>query len=191
LDRGLPQESRLLKEDLHSGMRPLQCTPHQLMVAQRQGPRRGVQGPSVMRLRSFGGAAEILELRAPEVLALRVEGPWPPTSLTTSTWPLDMAPIRRYLRITKYSVLEVRIYLENPAHSETWLLRRNDPALPRLIESVRPLVLPKLREENERARGNKKSKKNIKDVVIRGGFACEWGGGFGSTTVLNADASLR
>ena len=25
-----------------------------------------------------------------------------------------MAPIRRYLRITKYSVLEVRIYLDNP-----------------------------------------------------------------------------
>ncbi len=25
-----------------------------------------------------------------------------------------MAPIRRYLRITKYSVLECRIYLDNP-----------------------------------------------------------------------------
>lgn len=78
-----------------------------------------------------------------------------------------MAPIRRYLRITKYSVLEVRIYLENPANAESWLLRRNDPALPRIIDAVRPLVLPKLREENERAKGKGK-KKGVKDVVVQG-----------------------
>ncbi|KAJ4286060.1 hypothetical protein N0V90_013407 [Kalmusia sp. IMI 367209] len=61
-----------------------------------------------------------------------------------------MAPIRRYLRITKHSVLEVRIYL-----------------------AVRPLVLPKLREENERASGRsrgKAKKKGVKDVVVEDDF---------------------
>ncbi|KAL1612982.1 hypothetical protein SLS60_001213 [Paraconiothyrium brasiliense] len=75
-----------------------------------------------------------------------------------------MAPIRRYLRITKHSVLEVRIYL-------TWLLRRDNPALPRVIQAVRPLVLPKLREENERSAGRgrgKAKKKGVKDVVAEG-----------------------
>ncbi|KAK3341790.1 hypothetical protein B0T25DRAFT_594217 [Lasiosphaeria hispida] len=82
-----------------------------------------------------------------------------------------MAPIRRYLRITKYSVLEVRIYLDNPALAQTWLLNPRDPVLPRVIERVRPLVLPKLREEQERQRSRKKSKKrSIKDVVIEDDF---------------------
>lgn len=78
-----------------------------------------------------------------------------------------MAPIRRYLRITKYSVLECRIYLDNPALAESWLLNSRNPILPRVIESVRPLVLPKLREERER---NKKGgkKKGVKDVVVEG-----------------------
>ncbi|KAL9095899.1 MAG: hypothetical protein Q9165_001896 [Trypethelium subeluteriae] len=77
-----------------------------------------------------------------------------------------MAPIRRYLRITRYSVLEVRIYLDNPALAQTWLLNSRDPVLPRVIESVRPLVLPKLREESERAKGKGKGKKKgVKDVV--------------------------
>ena len=79
-----------------------------------------------------------------------------------------MAPIRRYLRITKYSVLEVRIYLETPSLAETWLLRQPDPALPRIIEAVRPLVLPKLREENERSKGKGKTKKGVRDVVSQG-----------------------
>ncbi len=78
-----------------------------------------------------------------------------------------MAPIRRYLRITKYSVLECRIYLENPLLAETWLLNPRNPILPRVIESVRPLVLPKLREENERSR-KKGKKKGVKDVVVEG-----------------------
>jgi hypothetical protein len=84
-----------------------------------------------------------------------------------------MAPLRRYLRITKHSVLEVRIYLDRPADAEAWLLRRNDPALPRVIQAIRPFVLPKLREENERARGRggtKAKKKGVKDVVIEGKF---------------------
>lgn len=41
--------------------------------------------------------------------------------------------------------------------------------LPRVIESVRPLVLPKLREERDRERSNRKNKKrSIKDVVTEG-----------------------
>ncbi|KAK4241837.1 hypothetical protein C8A03DRAFT_30005 [Achaetomium macrosporum] len=82
-----------------------------------------------------------------------------------------MAPIRRYLRITKYSVLECRIYLDNPALTQSWLLNPRDPILPKVIESVRPLVLPKLREEKERERSKKKNKKrSIKDVVVEDDF---------------------
>ncbi|KAK3393831.1 hypothetical protein B0H63DRAFT_29594 [Podospora didyma] len=82
-----------------------------------------------------------------------------------------MAPIRRYLRISKYSVLECRIYLDNPALAQSWLLNPRDPVLPRVIASVRPLVLPKLREERERERSRKKSKKRaIKDVVVEDDF---------------------
>lgn len=82
-----------------------------------------------------------------------------------------MAPIRRYLRITKHSVLEVRIYLDRPADAEAWLLKRGDPALPRVIQAIQPLVLPKLREENERGKGRggaKARKKGVKDVVVQG-----------------------
>ncbi|KAI6799850.1 hypothetical protein KC332_g15759 [Hortaea werneckii] len=81
-----------------------------------------------------------------------------------------MSPIRRYLRITKYSVLEVRIYLDKPSDAP-WLLSSRDPVLPRIIEEVRPKVLPKLREENENSK-RKGSKKNrgIKDVVSQDDF---------------------
>lgn len=80
-----------------------------------------------------------------------------------------MAPIRRYLRITRYSVLECRIYLDNPGLVDSWFLDSRNPVLPRVIESVRPLILPKLREENERAKGRgKKTVKGIKDVVTEG-----------------------
>ncbi|KAI0384256.1 hypothetical protein F5Y04DRAFT_239040 [Hypomontagnella monticulosa] len=81
-----------------------------------------------------------------------------------------MAPIRRYLRITKYSVLECRIYLDNPALAHSWLLNPRNPVLPRVIESVRPLVLPKLREERERSRKRSTKKKGIKDVVVEDDF---------------------
>ncbi|TVY80400.1 hypothetical protein LSUE1_G006306 [Lachnellula suecica] len=81
-----------------------------------------------------------------------------------------MAPIRRYLRITKYSVLECRIYVDNPALAESWLLNSRNPVLPRVIESVRPLVLPKLREENERSRGKGGKKKGVKDIVVEEDF---------------------
>lgn len=79
-----------------------------------------------------------------------------------------MAPIRRYLRISKYSVLECRIYLDNPSDSR-WLLNPQDPILPRVFEVIRPLVLPKLREENERRWLRKKSKAT-KDVIAEGNF---------------------
>lgn len=81
-----------------------------------------------------------------------------------------MAPIRRYLRITQRSVLECRIYLDNPADAQRWLLNPRNPVLPRVIESVKPLVLPKLREETERRKGKGKGKKNkgVKDVVVEG-----------------------
>lgn len=83
-----------------------------------------------------------------------------------------MAPVRRYLRITKYSVLEIRVYLENPGLVNTWLLRSNEPVLPRIVEAIRPLVLPKLREENERAKTKTKSKSKqaIKDVIEQGQY---------------------
>ncbi|CZT44784.1 uncharacterized protein RSE6_05013 [Rhynchosporium secalis] len=81
-----------------------------------------------------------------------------------------MAPIRRYLRITKFSVLECRIYVDNPALAESWLLNSRNPILPRVIESVRPLVLPKLREENERSKGKGSKRKGVKDVVVEEDF---------------------
>jgi hypothetical protein len=81
-----------------------------------------------------------------------------------------MPPIRRYLRITKYSVLECRIYVENPALAESWLLNSRNPILPRVFESIRPLVLPKLREENERSKGKGGKKKSVKDVIVEGMF---------------------
>lgn len=74
---------------------------------------------------------------------------------------------RRYLRITKYSVLEVRIYLDNPALS-SWL----EHVLPKIIAAIRPYVLPKLREENERLNPKNKGKKKrgVKDVVRQDEF---------------------
>jgi hypothetical protein len=87
-----------------------------------------------------------------------------------------MAPKRRYLRNTKNSVLECRIYLDNPALAESWLLNPRNPMLPRVIESVRPLVLPKLLEEKERSAAKRgKKKKNVKDMVVEGmrARACE------------------
>ncbi|KAL4869273.1 hypothetical protein BDV12DRAFT_85826 [Aspergillus spectabilis] len=79
-----------------------------------------------------------------------------------------MAPIRRYLRISKFSVLECRIYLEDPSDTR-WLLDSRDPVLPRIFASIRPLVHPKLREENERLLARKKGKP-VKDVIAEEDF---------------------
>ena len=40
--------------------------------------------------------------------------------------------------------------------------------MPKVIESIRPLVLPKLREEKERIMKKKSKKKAIKDVIVSG-----------------------
>lgn len=78
-----------------------------------------------------------------------------------------------YLRVSKYTVLETRIHLENPALLTSWFLHPRDPVLPKVIEAVRGLVLPKLREETERVmRGGARSKKGraVKDIVTGGKF---------------------
>lgn len=79
-----------------------------------------------------------------------------------------MAPIRRYLRISKYSVIECRIYPEKPSDAR-WLLDSRTPGLPRVFAAIRPLVLPRLREENERLWMRKKAKP-VKDVVSEDDF---------------------
>ncbi|KAA8647375.1 hypothetical protein EYZ11_001617 [Aspergillus tanneri] len=79
-----------------------------------------------------------------------------------------MAPIRRYLRISKYTVLECRIYLDNPSDAR-WLLDSRNPVLPRIFTAIRPLVLPKLREENERLIARKKGHP-VKDVITEEDF---------------------
>ncbi|ELR03518.1 hypothetical protein GMDG_01269 [Pseudogymnoascus destructans 20631-21] len=66
----------------------------------------------------------------------------------THNHPATMAPLRRYLRITPSSVLEVRIY---PSPPGAWLLSTRS-LLTRVLAAVRPLILPKLREENERVK---------------------------------------
>lgn len=79
-----------------------------------------------------------------------------------------MPPLRRYLRISRYSVLEVRVYLDTPADLHRWLIREPSPALPRIISAVRPLVLPKLQEENAQAKKGKR--KGWKDTVVEEDF---------------------
>ncbi|KAI9037930.1 uncharacterized protein KD926_011453 [Aspergillus affinis] len=79
-----------------------------------------------------------------------------------------MAPIRRYLRISKYTILECRIYLDNPSDTR-WLLDSRDPVLPRIFAAIRPLVVPKLREENERLILRKKGHP-VKDVIAEDEF---------------------
>lgn len=86
-----------------------------------------------------------------------------------------MAPVRRYLRISRYSVLEVRIYLDTPADLHRWLLRSPSPMLPRIISAVRPLVLPKLQEENAAhqqgaSKKGGKRKRGWKDTVVEEEF---------------------
>ncbi|RPB25739.1 hypothetical protein L211DRAFT_856440 [Terfezia boudieri ATCC MYA-4762] len=55
-----------------------------------------------------------------------------------------------YLRVSKYTVLETRIYLDDPTLLKSWFLNPRDPILPKVIEAVRSMVLPKLREETTR-----------------------------------------
>ncbi|KAI5844651.1 hypothetical protein DFP73DRAFT_62727 [Morchella snyderi] len=74
-----------------------------------------------------------------------------------------MHTLRRYCRVSKYTVLECRIYLHNPSDLTPWLTN----VLPRIFASVKPLVLPKLHEEQERARlGGKKAAIALQDVIV-------------------------
>ncbi|KAI9832622.1 MAG: hypothetical protein M1826_001572 [Phylliscum demangeonii] len=97
-----------------------------------------------------------------------------------------MAPLRRYLRLSASSAIECRIYsaASSPGlggeessssnssnSSSSWLAHQ----LPHVFASVRPLVLPKLREEHDRGKGKRKTKtttaaKAIKDVVVHDDF---------------------
>src|SRR5271170_5547654 len=76
---------------------------------------------------------------------------------------------RRYLRISKNTTLEVRIYLHPdliPAFTDD-LLKVRSPCstetnlLQELITSVRPLIIPKLKEENAK----KNDKKPTRDYI--------------------------
>ncbi|KAF8475793.1 hypothetical protein BDZ91DRAFT_778881 [Kalaharituber pfeilii] len=92
-------------------------------------------------------------------------------------------PIRRYLRVSKYTVLETRIYLDNPALLNTWLLNSRNPVLPKIIDAIKGLVVMKLREESERvAKGGKKKRGAVKDVFTGDEF---------EVSVLFLEASTR
>lgn len=80
-----------------------------------------------------------------------------------------MAPIRRYLQITPYTILEVRIYLEDP-YSASWLVSPRSDVLPRIMTAVKPHVFRQLRDERERAKGKSKKKKGVKDSVVEEDF---------------------
>lgn len=79
-----------------------------------------------------------------------------------------MAPIRRYVRVSRFTVLEMRIHLENPSDAHRWLLRAQDPALPRVMEAIRPLIGPKLNEARDNDRKAGKNKEIVTDLVVRG-----------------------
>ncbi|MCJ1375416.1 hypothetical protein MMC20_006651 [Loxospora ochrophaea] len=88
-----------------------------------------------------------------------------------------MAPLRRYLRLSPHSVIELRIYLDNPADLSRWLLREPDPALPKVMQTVKPLVKARVREERDAERerrrggkGKKGGKKGVRDVMAGEGF---------------------
>ena len=77
-----------------------------------------------------------------------------------------MAPLRRYLRISPYSTLEVRIHLTDP-YQAAWL----PTVLPRITAAIKPHVFRQLREERARAtNASSKRKKVIKDVAVEEDF---------------------
>lgn len=66
------------------------------------------------------------------------------------------------------SVLECRVYLDNPVDLNSWLLSPRYNILPRIFAAIKPLVLPKLQEEAERAKTRGKKVAAVKDVVVEG-----------------------
>jgi hypothetical protein len=85
-----------------------------------------------------------------------------------------MPPLRRYLRVTRSSVLEVRIHLDHPSNT-SWLLDGANAALPRIIAAVRPLLLQNLRDGLDRGGGSKAAARNrqVKDVITEGAWQLE------------------
>ncbi|KAK6521275.1 hypothetical protein TWF506_001499 [Arthrobotrys conoides] len=83
-----------------------------------------------------------------------------------------MAPLRRYIKLTPQTTLQTQIFLEDPSLLHTWLIHPTNPALPRIIDSLKGLILPKLREERERERAGVVTKKQqaVKDVVSGSDF---------------------
>lgn len=83
-----------------------------------------------------------------------------------------MAPLRRYIKLTPQTTLQTQIFLEDPSVLHTWLIHPTNPALPRIIDSLKDLILPKLREERERERTGAVTKKQqaVKDVVSGSDF---------------------
>ncbi|ORY87793.1 hypothetical protein BCR37DRAFT_390312 [Protomyces lactucae-debilis] len=66
-------------------------------------------------------------------------------------------PIRKYLRISQGAALELRIYVAG--EKKNWF---DEQVLSELVQLIKPLVLPKLREERDAA---KKKKGPTKDTV--------------------------
>ncbi|KAK6350998.1 hypothetical protein TWF718_004176 [Orbilia javanica] len=83
-----------------------------------------------------------------------------------------MAPLRRYIKLTPQTTLQTQIFLEDPSVLHTWLIHPTKPALPRIIDSLRDLILPKLMEERERERAGAVTKRQraVKDVVSGSDF---------------------
>ncbi|KAK6534420.1 hypothetical protein TWF281_005745 [Arthrobotrys megalospora] len=83
-----------------------------------------------------------------------------------------MAPLRRYIRLTPQTTLQTQIFLEDPSVLHTWLIHPTNPALPRIIDSLKDVILSKLREERERERTGAVTKKQqaVKDVVSGSDF---------------------
>ncbi|KAL7267157.1 hypothetical protein RUND412_010266 [Rhizina undulata] len=80
-----------------------------------------------------------------------------------------MPILRRYCRVSKYTVLECRIYLDDPALLHSWFLNPRHRVLPRIFSAIKPLVLPKLIEERERGKAKSKGG-GIKDAVVEDDF---------------------
>ena len=142
---------------------PTRCTNSGLLPRVLARHRVRIASHARLCAKRHHGIHSIRDFTSPCLASLTKLSASPDSQLTPK-----MAPIRRYLRISKFSVLECRIYLDNPGLAQTWLLNPRDPVLPRVIESIRPLVLPKLREEKERSRKKNNKRKEIKDVVATG-----------------------
>lgn len=76
-----------------------------------------------------------------------------------------MPILRRYVRVSKFTVLETRIFLPSPADLP-WLTRT--PAMSRVFAEVKHLVLPMLIEAREQRQTGGKAKAKQREVVAAG-----------------------